>query len=99
MIYNLRYRKTCTRIIGRIFGVVPEHQGKGLEAGLIKAFEKIVINTNFHYNDLQLNWIGDFNPSMMKVAEQIGAKIYKTHITFRYLFDRKKPFERAKTVN
>ncbi len=99
LIYNLRYRKTCTRIIGRIFGVVPEHQGKGLEAGLIKAFEKIVINTNFHYNDLQLNWIGDFNPSMMKVAEQIGAKIYKTHITFRYLFDRKKPFERAKTVN
>jgi GNAT superfamily N-acetyltransferase len=99
LIYNLRFRKTCTRIIGRIFGVIPEHQGKGLEAGLIKAFEKVTIKPGFQYNDLQMNWIGDFNPSMMKVVEQIGGKIYKTHVTYRYLFDRSKPFVRAKTVN
>jgi len=99
LLFNLRYKKTCTRIIGRIFGIVPEHQGKGLEAGLIKAFEKIALKPNFHYKELQMNWIGDFNPSMMKVAEQIGAKILKTHITFRYLFDRDKEFQRAKVVN
>lgn len=99
LIFNLRYKKTCTRIIGRIFGIVPEHQGKGLEAGLVKAFEKIVIKPNFHYKELQMNWIGDFNPSMMKVAEQIGAKILKIHITYRYLFDRTKEFHRAKVVN
>jgi hypothetical protein len=99
MIYHVRYSKTCTRVIGRIFGVVPEHQGKGLEAGLIKAFEKYVMKPDFHYTDLQMNWIGDFNPSMMKVAEQIGAQVYKTHVTYRYLFDRNKPFVRSKRVN
>jgi hypothetical protein len=41
-----------------------------------------------------MNWIGDFNPRMMHVAEQIGAKIYKTHHTYRYLFDRSKEFRR-----
>jgi GNAT superfamily N-acetyltransferase len=97
--YLLRIKKTCTRVMGRIFGVVPEHQGKGLEGGLIKAFEKIVHTTKFHYTDLEMNWIGDFNPSMMKVCEQIGAKIRKTHITYRYLFDRNKPFKRYKKVN
>lgn len=98
-LYYLRVRKICTRIIGRIFGIVPEHQGKGLEAGLVMFFENETYRAGLPYKDLQLNWIGDFNPSMMKVCEQIGGKIYKTHITFRYLFDRTKPFERAKRVN
>lgn len=99
LIYNLRYRKSCTRVIGRIFGVVPEHQGKGLEAGLVKSFEKYALSPNFHYNELQMNWIGDFNPSMIKVVEQIGGKVFKTHITYRYLFDPSKPFTRARVVN
>jgi GNAT superfamily N-acetyltransferase len=99
LIYNLRYRKSCTRVIGRIFGVIPEHQGKGLEAGLVKAFEKYALSPDFHYNELQMNWIGDFNPSMIKVVEQIGGKVFKTHVTYRYLFDPNQPFSRAKVVN
>jgi GNAT superfamily N-acetyltransferase len=98
-VLNLRYRKTCSRIIGRIFGVVPEFQGKGLEAGLIKAFEKIASKPGFQYNELQMNWIGDFNPAMIKVVEQIGARVFKRHVTYRFLFDRSKPFTRAKAVN
>ena len=46
-----------------------------------------------------MNWIGDFNPTMMRVAERVGAKIRKTHITYRYLFDRTKEFKRARKVN
>ncbi len=99
LMFDLKIRHTCSRIIGRIFGIVPEHQGKGLEAGLIKSFEKVAYKPGFPYNDLQMNWIGDFNPSMMKVMEQIGARVYKTHVTFRYLFDRDKPFKRARRVN
>nr|NQU89771.1 hypothetical protein [Bacteroidota bacterium] len=98
-LYHLRVKKTCTRIIGRIFGIVPEHQGKGLEAGLVLAFEKVVLKPELPYTDLELNWIGDFNPAMMKVCEQIGSRIYKTHVTYRYLFDRDKPFKRARRVN
>jgi len=97
--FDLKVRKSCTRVIGRIFGIVPEFQSKGIEAGMIMEFAKNAFKPNFPYTDLEMNWIGDFNPSMMKMVEQIGGKVRKTHLTFRYLFDRSTPFARAKRVN
>jgi len=91
--------KPPKKVLGLIFGVVPEHQGKGVEGGLVMAFGDIALTGNFPYKHLELNWIGDFNPTMMKVAEQIGAGILKTHVTYRYLFDRNKPFKREKKVS
>jgi GNAT superfamily N-acetyltransferase len=87
------------KVLGLIFGVVPEHQGKGVEGGLVMAFGDVALRKNFPYRRLELNWIGDFNPTMMKVAEQVGARILKTHVTYRYLFDRNKPFKREKKVS
>jgi hypothetical protein len=46
-----------------------------------------------------MNWIGDFNPGMMKMVEQIGGRVYKKHVTYRYLFDRTQPFHRAKVIS
>ena len=89
----------CDTALGLIFGVVPEHQVKGIEGGIVMAFAKEALKESFPYKHLQFNWIGDFNPSMMKVLDQVGAKILKTHVTYRYLFDRNKSFERAKKVN
>ncbi|MBE0674138.1 MAG: hypothetical protein IH591_05715 [Bacteroidales bacterium] len=91
--------RTANTAFGLIFGIVPEHQKKGVEGALISAFGKIALKPNFPYRDLQMNWIGDFNPSMMHLLEQIGARIVKTHITYRYMFDPSAPFERAKKVN
>ena len=99
LLYYLKFTKSITRIIGKLFGVVPEHQGKGVEGGLVVAFEKLAGEPGFPYTNLELNWIGDFNPTMMKVCEQIGSSIYKTHITYRFLFDRNAEFERATRVN
>ncbi|HMM10856.1 MAG TPA: hypothetical protein PKE03_02015 [Bacteroidales bacterium] len=93
--YRLKVKQQCTRIIGRIFGIVPEHQGKGVDGAMVLFFRDIAIQKNFKYKELQLNWIGDFNPPMIKVAVGIGGQVYKTHITYRYLFDRNKPFKRA----
>lgn len=89
-----KWKGTCTRAVSIIIGTIPEHQGKGMEGAIIMSFAKIALNKDFPYKELQFNWIGDFNPAMMKVNEQIGSKIYKTHITFRYLFDRNKEFKR-----
>src|SRR5690606_30349810 len=66
-------------MFGVIFGVVPEHQRKGLEIALIVESGKLVQSESMPYEELQMNWIGDFNPKMMRVAEQIGAEVYKTH--------------------
>lgn len=84
----------CKTMFGVIFGVVPEHQRRGLEIALIVESAKLVQRKDVPYEELQMNWIGDFNPKMMRVAEQIGAKVYKTHYTYRYLFDRTKEFKR-----
>ncbi len=96
LLYHLKVRKSCTRVMGRIFGIVPEHQGKGVDGAIVMAFAKVALKPGFPYKELQMNWIGDFNPAMIKVVENIGAYVYKTHVTYRYLFDRTKPFERAK---
>ena len=95
LFYRLKIKKVCTRLIGLIFGVVPEHQKKGVESAILRRFEDEIFSDGFPYTDLEMNWIGDFNPVMMKFVQQIGGKIYKTHITYRYLFDRTKEFKRA----
>jgi len=92
-------RKTCTKMLGTLFGVVPEHQGKGVEAAIVVTFTDVMRQPGFQYKELEMNWIGDFNPKMMHVAEQVGGKVSKTHITYRYLFDRNKPFKRAEMID
>ena len=96
ILWRVKVAKTCNRVISLAFGIVPEHRSRGLESALVCEFEKQASNKDFKYRDLQLNWIGDFNPSMMKLAESAGGTLYKTHATFRYLFDREKTFTRAK---
>lgn len=90
-----KYNKTVTKAFGIIFGVTPAHQGKGLEGAIVMAFAEIALKPGFQYRDLEMNWIGDFNPTMMRLVEQIGAKICKTHITYRYLFNPEQEFSRA----
>ncbi|MFZ6664489.1 hypothetical protein [Peijinzhouia sedimentorum] len=86
--------KPSTKMLSLVFGVVPGHQGKGVESAMVRKFQEMIFERGFPYDTTEMNWIGDFNPKMMRVAEQIGGKIYKTHITYRYLFDRGKEFKR-----
>lgn len=92
---QLKVFKSCNRLIGLIFGVVPEHQGRGVESALVARFEEEIFSGRVKYADLEMNWVGDFNRGMMKLVEQIGGKIHKTHVTYRYLFDPSKEFKRA----
>lgn len=97
LLYELKVKKVCSRAVGLIFGVIPEFQGKGVAEGMIVFYEDEIAK-GINYTDLEMNWVGDFNPRMIKLVEQIGGKLRKTHITYRYLFDREKVFERAKTI-
>jgi hypothetical protein len=87
--------KPCTKFTGIVFGVVPEFQGKGIDAFMIAEAAKVVQTPNMVYNDYEMQWIGDFNPKMLNVAENLGD-VYQSRrlITYRYLFDRNKPFHR-----
>jgi hypothetical protein len=99
LMWELKILHRVDRVIGRIFGVIPEFQNKGVEGALVLFFQKQVLKPTFRYKTFELNWIGDFNPVMMKVAEFIGGSVYKTHVTYRYLFDRNLEFTRAPLVN
>lgn len=91
----LKKTKPCKKFSGIAFGVVPEFQGKGIDAYMIGEAAKIVQVPSVHYTEYELQWIGDFNPKMLNVAEGFGD-VYPTRrlITYRYLFDRTKEFKR-----
>jgi hypothetical protein len=89
-----KIRKTNKKAFGVIFGVVPDFQGRGVESAIAIAFSKIAWRPNYQYEDLEFNWIGDFNPKMLRFSELLGGQAHKRHATFRYLFDRTKPFKR-----
>jgi hypothetical protein len=90
-----KWRGSSKTMYGIVFGITPEHQKKGVEVAMIVSAAKTIQDKNkVPYEDFQMNWIGDFNPRMMNVAEQIGGRIYKTHHTYRFLFDRTKEFKR-----
>lgn len=93
--YYLKVRRRARRAVGIIFGVVPEFHGKGVDAGMIRAFGRVATSKTFNYNELEFNWVGDFNPVMMRLMTQIGCTVCKRHITYRMWFDPSKPFERC----
>lgn len=94
-----KIRKTNKKMIGLVFGISPKHQGKGVDGALIMAIRDVVQETYTRYEQLEMNWIGDFNPKMIKVVEQVGGDVVKTHHTYRYLFDRTKEFKRMPIKN
>ena len=88
-----KWRGTVKTMTGIVFGVAKPWQGKGLEGALIVFAEKTVVAEKL-YRDTILTWIGDFNPRMIKVCQNLDAVNYRTLATYRYLFDRNAPFER-----
>lgn len=95
MYYKLTTKRK--RMIGLVFGVVKAWQGKGIEAALVVHGEKFIVD-KLKYEDTVLTWIGDFNPKMLHVTENLGAKLWRTYKTYRFQFDRTIPFERAPIV-
>jgi GNAT superfamily N-acetyltransferase len=89
------FRRTNRKAFGILFGVVPAHQGKGLDGAMVLNSKRILQEEYKRYDEYEMNWIGDFNPKMINVVEQVGADISKRHATYRKLFDESKPFKRA----
>jgi len=89
-------RRRPKKMFGVIYGVVPEHQGKGVDSAMLVYAQQALQAAG--YTDIEMNWIGDFNPRMMATMRSIGAKICKTHATYRKLFDETREFERCPII-
>ena len=86
------------RFTGIVFGVIPEYQGKGIDYFMIMQGAK-VIQQETHYKELELQWQGDFNPKILNISKNLGAKQSRKLATYRYLFDRTKEFVRHPILN
>lgn len=89
--------KKCTKITGIVFGIVPEFQGKGVDSYMIVEGAKIIQN-QLSYTDYEMQWIGEFNPKMINVAESLGTKRTRRLVTYRYLFDQTIAFQRHPVI-
>lgn len=91
----LYYLKTghCKSAVGLVFGVSPDHQGKGVEGLIFKRHSEDVLGQDL-YEDVIITWLGDFNVKMINIVESLGGKLIQTMATMRCNFDKDKPFER-----
>jgi GNAT superfamily N-acetyltransferase len=89
----LKRKKTMTRLKGLLMGVVPQYQGLGIESALFYQLHRELLKKP-HYTEIELSWVGDFNPKMRRTFVNTGGYPAKKYITYRYLFDRKKEFKR-----
>lgn len=90
--YYLKFANPINRARIVMTGVVPEYQSKGVVAGLFYH----LINTleEKKYKQLELAWTGDYNPNVLSIYDNIGAKLAKTHATYKYIFDKNVEFKR-----
>jgi GNAT superfamily N-acetyltransferase len=89
----LKHTKTMTRARGVLMGVIPEFQGRGVEAAMIMKLQEMFTRKP-HYTEIEFSWVGDFNPKMKNIFLSVGSIPAKKYKTYRYLFDREKPFKR-----
>lgn len=89
----LKISKQINRTRVPILGLLPKYEKLGIEATLFR-YIKQTMKKYPQYKEIELSWIGDFEPHIQKMYAFFGAKICKQHATFRYLFNRNIEFER-----
>ena len=80
-------------MVGIVFGVDKAYHGKGVEGAMIKYCEEHIVTLK-RYHDTILTWIGDFNPKMIHIAENLGATLYRKLATYRIYRNSTRVFER-----
>ncbi len=87
--YKLTHEITRARAL--VAGVHPSYQNSGIESAIFLEIFKVLRRKRF-YKEMELSWVGDFNPKMISIYEAIGATRAKTHLTMRYMIDSTLPF-------
>jgi len=87
--------KPNKKFTGLVFGIVPEFQGKGIDSYIVAESAKVLQQKDTPYIDFEMQWIGDFNPKMLNIAQNLGEVFpSRTLTTYRYIFDPTITFKR-----
>ena len=74
-------------------GVHYAYQNSGVESAIFFMIYKIFKQKTW-VKELELSWVGDYNPKMLAIYKALGAIKVKTHVTYRYMINDKLPFRR-----
>ncbi|HEX2920673.1 MAG TPA: hypothetical protein VHO50_05860 [Bacteroidales bacterium] len=91
--YKITHEMTRMRAV--VGGVHPGYQNSGVESAIFLQLYKVFVKKPW-YKELELSWVGDFNPKMISIYEAIGSKRAKTHVTYRYMINKDLKFVRYK---
>lgn len=93
------YRKMqpFTRSRITVMGVVPKYQRAGVESGIFWHLDK-ELKARPNITEVELSWVGDFNPKMRNLHESVGATFAKRHITYRKLFEEGQESHRSTII-
>lgn len=80
-----------------VMGVVPKYQRTGVESGIFWHMNK-EMKARPNYKEVELSWVGDFNPKMRQLHESVGAVFAKRHITYRKLFETGTETQRSSII-
>ncbi|MBK7212600.1 MAG: GNAT family N-acetyltransferase [Bacteroidales bacterium] len=89
--------KILTRSRITIMGVKPKYQKSGIESALFWHMDKMMKRFP-NYQEVELSWVGDFNPKMRMLHESVGASFAKKHITYRKLFSEQAGVVRSRII-
>jgi hypothetical protein len=93
----LQKTRPSRKINGVAFGIVPKFQALGIDAFMIYS-GALVIRKEGRYDLIEMGWAGDWNPRMVAIYKAIGGTKSRRMITYRYNFDRLRPFQRHPAV-
>jgi len=82
-------RNSIKRLRVVILGVKTKYQKSGVESGLFYHLREPVFKRPW-IEEMELSWVGDFNPKMRALQDAMGAEFSKKHITYRFVFDPEK---------
>lgn len=92
-----RKRGILDRLRVMVIGVRPKFQKFGIESAVtIHNFDTC---RSMGFREIELSWVGDFNPASRKLQDATEAELGKVHRTYRYMFDRNKRVGRSSTLN
>jgi GNAT superfamily N-acetyltransferase len=75
----LRHRLTRKRAVGIYYSVVPEHQGRGLNAAML--YRTLGKLREAGYTSLGITWIADVNGASLRQMERVGARqLHRQHL-------------------
>lgn len=89
----MKQKGACRIFTGVAFGVVPKYQALGIDSFMIYEGALLIQNKGW-YDRYEMGWAGDWNPKMVNIYKHLGGTQSRRMVTYRFLFDKNKPFER-----